>query len=238
VTRKSYEVPQLKEAINEGILSVSQASRIASVITPDTSSVWIQKAKDLKQRELERETKKHRPDILARPRLSVVNANQSELKLVISRELETKLLRLQEVLRTTDLNSTLEKMAEIVLTQKDPVAKATRAFQRQIVSEPPSRQVAVNRTPLPSHTASRRPLRQPLPAGLKHAVVSRDKGCCQFKNCGERRWTEIHHIQPISLNGENSLKNLTTLCSAHHRYLHADSKGSNEQLRTSLRASI
>ena len=46
VARKSKEVPQLKEAIDRGKLSLSQARRITSVITQATQEEWIAKSLD------------------------------------------------------------------------------------------------------------------------------------------------------------------------------------------------
>lgn len=206
VTRKTYEVPQLKEVISQGVLSVSQASRIASVIQPNTAEMWIEMASGLNQKDLEREVKKGRPEIAQKPRLKVLNESQSELKLVITKSQEEKLQRVQEVLGTRDMNETLEKMVQIVLKHKDPIEKAKRAQ----IKSPASRKV---------HLPLR--LRQPLSAALKHQVMLRDGGKCTFRNCGQKRWTEIHHVQPIALGGKNELSNLTTVCSAHHKYVHS-----------------
>jgi hypothetical protein len=53
-SRKSVEVPELKMAVSHGELSVAAAKRIAVVITPENKSEGIEKAKALKQRELDK----------------------------------------------------------------------------------------------------------------------------------------------------------------------------------------
>jgi hypothetical protein len=44
----------VKAAVSQGELSVAAAKRIVSVITPENKSEWIEKAKELKPRELDR----------------------------------------------------------------------------------------------------------------------------------------------------------------------------------------
>ncbi|MGZ3687872.1 MAG: hypothetical protein ACXVBW_06215, partial [Bdellovibrionota bacterium] len=55
VARKSKEVPALQAAIANAELSVSKARKIVPVLTPENQEEWIEKAKSLPQRELERQ---------------------------------------------------------------------------------------------------------------------------------------------------------------------------------------
>src|SRR3954471_2434612 len=61
VARKSVEVPELKEAVENGTLTLSVARCIEPVITTSTSEEWIQKAATLPQKELERQVQKANP---------------------------------------------------------------------------------------------------------------------------------------------------------------------------------
>ncbi|MBI2606081.1 MAG: HNH endonuclease [Deltaproteobacteria bacterium] len=68
-------------------------------------------------------------------------------------------------------------------------------------------------------------IREPIPANLLHQINLRDQRRCQFKApggepCGQARWTEIHHLTPVSKGGSNTLENLRTLCSVHHKWIH------------------
>ena len=47
-------------------------------------------------------------------------------------------------------------------------------------------------------------------------------GGCRFPGCGQRRWTDAHHIRHWADGGETSLDNLVTLCRYHHRSLHRE----------------
>jgi hypothetical protein len=67
--------------------------------------------------------------------------------------------------------------------------------------------------------------REPLTAAQLNAVHNRDHGKCTHINelgvrCGQDRWTEIHHVVPVSKGGSNEITNLTTLCSFHHDLAH------------------
>lgn len=48
VLKKSLEVPELKEAVQKGDLSLNAARKIVSVITPETQQSWIEKGKNPK----------------------------------------------------------------------------------------------------------------------------------------------------------------------------------------------
>ena len=61
VARKSVEIPQIKAAIEAGTLSLSNAKRIAAVITPANQELWIARASNQTQVELDREIAKESP---------------------------------------------------------------------------------------------------------------------------------------------------------------------------------
>ena len=60
-----------------------------------------------------------------------------------------------------------------------------------------------------------------VPRRIAHALRIRDGGC-RFPGCGQRRWTDAHHIRHWADGGETSLDNLVTLCRYHHRSLHRE----------------
>ena len=60
-----------------------------------------------------------------------------------------------------------------------------------------------------------------VPRRIAHALRIRDGGC-RFPGCGQRRWTDAHHIRHWADGGETSVDNLVTLCRYHHRSLHRE----------------
>lgn len=130
VVRKSREVPALGAAIQEGKITLSQARRIVPSVTKENPHEWIEAARTLPQRELERKVAAANPQLVVRERLRPVAPTRTELRVGISVELEKKLRRLQEVVGGT-LEEVLEKAIGETLERRDPVRKAERAFLRK-----------------------------------------------------------------------------------------------------------
>ena len=64
-----------------------------------------------------------------------------------------------------------------------------------------------------------------IPSTVKQEVYMRDKGCCTYtdqktkRKCDSRHLLQYDHIKPISMNGENTVKNLRLLCFQHHKLI-------------------
>jgi hypothetical protein len=61
-----------------------------------------------------------------------------------------------------------------------------------------------------------------IPAGLRRAVVARDRHCVRKGCTRPARWCDAHHIVPWSEGGETEIGNLCLLCRYHHTQLHLD----------------
>jgi hypothetical protein len=70
-----------------------------------------------------------------------------------------------------------------------------------------------------AHVGARRAT-QAIPPSLRRAVLRRDNGRCRVPGCRHAVFTDVHHLQLRSEGGVNSLENLVTICSAHHRAIH------------------
>lgn len=61
-----------------------------------------------------------------------------------------------------------------------------------------------------------------IPAGLRRAVVARDRHCVA-PGCGRSaKWCDVHHIVSWANGGETVIDNLCLLCRYHHTQVHLD----------------
>ena len=58
-----------------------------------------------------------------------------------------------------------------------------------------------------------------VPSAMRRALLSRDRGQCQFPGC-ESRHCDAHHVEHWADGGETRLQNLVLACRYHHRALH------------------
>lgn len=65
-------------------------------------------------------------------------------------------------------------------------------------------------------------MREPLSKGLRAAIIERDSATCQYCGTTEARHWHIDHVIPVTLGGQNVLRNLVTACdTCNHRKLAA-----------------
>ncbi len=203
VAEKSDEVPEINQAIQQGELTLSQARRIVTVITPENKNEWIEKAKTLKQSDLEREVN------LVNPK---AYANASELKVTVTRETEGDIKVIREILaqkfkRQPSLDEVIAYMAKLCREKLDPEERATK-----------SRKV--------SFLGHVKPGRHAIRNSVKHQVVKRMGWQCGYlggdgRRCVQKRWLQFHHMREVSRGGLNTADNLTLLCHNHHAHHHS-----------------
>lgn len=225
LARKSREVPELKTAIQNDLITVSNAKKLVSVITKDNKDHWLSLAQSLPKAKLEREIAKVSPQLAVKEKVKFVSESRLKLELGVSESVMNDFKRAQEILmqktkgRVT-LEEVLRKVLEDFLQREDPLKKAQRAIEREKVKRsstlgaqlvPGPVQIPFERTPLTTH--------------LRHQLAIRDHAQCGYadqdgKRCPQRKWLQIHHVIPVSHGGQNQLENLKTLCFAHHQMIH------------------
>jgi len=215
VVRKSRTVPKLKEAVVSGEITLSKARRIAPVITSANQEEWIEKAKVLPQRLLEKAIVKEKPQELVPEKITYKQENRIELKCGISEELLKQIERAKDLLsqklkKPVTLEETLDFAFKEFLEKNDPVLRAERNLKSlgtcRVESLKDGKRVA-------------------LPVQVKHQVNHRDQGQCTFilpnkERCQEGRWIELHHKLPVSHGGSHHPENIATLCYQHHALHH------------------
>ena len=96
VVTKSIEVPALKEAVVSGEISLSQARRIVSVVTEETSKEWITNG-TLNQKQLELAVAEKNPHAKVKERLTPVGPRLIQMVVALTPETEALLKRVKEL---------------------------------------------------------------------------------------------------------------------------------------------
>ena len=214
VAEKAEEVPRIKAAIVQGELTLSQARRITSVVTNENQEVWIDRARTLSQKDLEKEVAFVNPKARIHENIKPIAKEMSQLKVAVNEQTEKNLNVLKEVLsqklgKPATLGDVIAWAAEVTREKFDPLRKAERA-----VSWGKTAPVVTQKG------------RAPVPALTKHQLNLRDRAQCTFigsngRRCEQRRWIDVHHTIPVARGGLNNIENLTLRCKAHHAFAHA-----------------
>jgi hypothetical protein len=204
VARKAKKFPELHLAIKQQKITISKAARIAATLTSESAKGLVEFASSHSKREIEREVARINPKAAGKNRVKQLSDEFVEVTMTIPRKTFDKMKRAEDV-HGTPLAETLERVYEEHLDRHDPVRKAKRNARKSVLC--PGRNGDLN-------------------SAETHAVNARDEGQCTWidtrgKRCPNERWTEVHHQIRRVDGGTNDLNNLTTLCGAHHRLIHA-----------------
>lgn len=220
IARKSAQIPELKIAIEENKITITNARRITPILNTANKNEWLEKAATLTQVKLEQELAKSFPQQAAPTRVRYKNESLGRLEIDLSLRTLEKIKRVQEILSQKkrshiDAATAFDVALDEFITKHDPLEKAKRAVERKVTQktdEPVARPVTITK-------------RIPIDAATKHQLTTRDSAQCAHINldatrCTARRWLHVHHVKEVAQGGTNNLANLTTLCFAHHKIVH------------------
>jgi hypothetical protein len=226
--------PRIKEALAQGRLGWTKASRIARVATSEDEVMWLDSALSLSVRELDQKINAERDanGVKVRAWLTDDQAAVWDYALEVCRRVNGADL---------DVGHCLELIAgEFIATYAHHAHKIEETEcedtmteeDREVDGKPSDEEAAAlelstcpDNDDLPSPTASAEYGR------TWRFVLERDAYRCQYLDCGARRELQVHHIVFRSHSGKkgrarsNSPQNLVTLCVFHHRMIHAGTIG-------------
>ena len=235
LAQRLQRLPRVKEALAQGRLGWTKASRIARVATTEDETMWLDSALSLSVRELDRKINEQRDAVGVKIRawLTQEQAAVWENALEVCRRMTGEDL---------DVGRCLELMAgEFLATyaylayrkEENECCEDTIVKEQQQVESAPSDEeaAAVELQVCPDNDGL------PFPTTIAdygktwRDVLERDAYRCQYPDCGARSELHVHHIQFRSHTGRkgrahsNSPENLVTLCVFHHRMIHAGTIG-------------
>jgi hypothetical protein len=122
VAQKARVIPELKEAVLSGKISLSQARRICGVIDSQNHEVWIEAAATLRQRELERLVSEKHPRNRVKEGFKPLDGETSEMRVVLTREEEALVEKVQNLVSqktqaAATLQDTVHAMAQCSLLE-------------------------------------------------------------------------------------------------------------------------
>ena len=131
VMRKAKVFPELKKAVVSGTLSVPKAARIASQLTVENQTQWIETAVSLSSRKLDIAVKDKNPGAIPRERITPRGNDIFDFKIGLSKSALDKFNRISDILsqklrRPATAQEILEFSFDETLKKHDPIQKAQR----------------------------------------------------------------------------------------------------------------
>jgi 5-methylcytosine-specific restriction endonuclease McrA len=119
----------------------------------------------------------------------------------------------------------LLRRAQDLLSHQTPTCDAGEVFVRALrafVSSLEKRKYGATEQPRATSERSSQDPRH-IPARVKRAVYTRDRGQCTYAahnghRCQERRFLEFDHIVPVARGGKSTVDNLRLRCRSHNRF--------------------
>lgn len=206
----------INEKLVSGSLSLTNAAQVQTALkqmkkpSPETRKELLKVVENKSTREAEKAilqtAQKIEPGFIApqKDSLRAVDGNNSSLKITISQELETKLLKLKQLLSHKNPNLSyaelLEILADKALKTLDPEAKPAG-------------------TPAPGKSKNPRYIS----VKTRRQIWQNAKGQCSYqdpttrKQCSSNHLLEIDHKIPLALGGDSRPENLRLFCKAHNQ---------------------
>ncbi|MBI3558121.1 MAG: hypothetical protein HY074_17795, partial [Deltaproteobacteria bacterium] len=97
IARKSAAIPAFKQEIKNGQISISKARKLCSVITPENQVKWLDFAKTVSSKVLEREVARVNPKAAVSDRASYIAWDRLKLEMGVSEKCMQKLRRVQDL---------------------------------------------------------------------------------------------------------------------------------------------
>jgi hypothetical protein len=233
--RLSKAVPEIKEQIQNGELSLSVAATVQSHIQREN------KIKKCKQEQLLNLKDKRKiveavkgssfrkaESILVEifphhaemkpERVKEISSSTMRLELNLSREVFDRLVKIKNLRKSQSFEELVAGLTELAEKKWDLTQKKTISVSKiKPIAAPLLLTSTVEQEKI--KVGSRY-----IPIQVRRRIWKRDRGECQYKNqrsghkCGSKFNLHIDHVRPFALDGGHSAENLRLLCAAHNGY--------------------
>ncbi len=225
--RLMKELPEIKERLNNGALSLTNAAKAQSLFRKMSQSstfkpldkknklAVLKTIESKSTREAERELLKLQPhDMLPADRQKSVTPTHTEMRVVLDQNTVAKLEEVRGLLGPKGGDLSHDELLQVMAEATIAKLKEKRFGKRRVQEAAKHEQTAaLQAEAAPCAQQVDQPCsknQRYLSPSMKHAVWEREQGqCCQ---CGSRKRLQFDHIQPIGLGGRSSMENLRLLC--------------------------
>ncbi len=229
------EIPQTREKIISGDLSLSNAAKVQNFFKHELKAnrglekseklELLSSIENLSFRDCEKTLLQMSPESIPKERRRELTETKTELKLVLDEALIKQLDRLKSLWSHKNSNMTdselLKEMARFCLAKIDPLIKDTKSTTTSELNSKLEKRA--------------------IPHSIKIQVWKKDQGKCRYfdsktgRFCHSSHLIQIDHIKPWSKGGKSNLDNLQLLCAAHNLHKGAmDADGSVRDKRRSI----
>lgn len=223
------DVPEIEKAVEKGEMNLSQLTAASDYfkrekkdgkrVTSEAKLELLNQLKDKSSRECEKIIASKNPELaISKERERVLTHDLTEIKIIISEKLMTKIKRLKDLKSHVNPEfyyaEIFEYCVDEVLKREE---KRVGAPRRALSSKEEK-----HSTPAPEVNSN--PYSRAIQAKTKRFVFTRDRHQCTYRDpaskqpCESEYQIEIDHIVPHALGGMNNTKNLRLRCAAHNQY--------------------
>jgi hypothetical protein len=246
VARELANLPALEDELRQGALPWSAAKELSRVMTPQTESAWLARARGKNLRDIEELVAGHKkgddPDAPKDPAL-MTRRWVVELPPPVDALLQQcRLAAANECGSQVDDADLIELLCRDFLAGSSaPSGKPSHPAHRIVIfkcddcgrgwQSAPGRRIPLEKDELAcaecdaelansADGEDRQQVSSTIPARTRRHVWDRDRGRCRVPGCRATRNLDVHHIVPRALGGDHDPSNLTILCSGHHKLHH------------------
>jgi len=233
--RLSRHVPEVKDAIADGSLSLSNASKLQSFFQTESKNgrpqsqnqkeETIEKMKGLSQNECDKKLAEQSPQYAEAQKESLkpVDSNHSVLKIVLNEETVEKLKllkdRMAHKLPHASYKDIVEHLIEDQLKQMD--RKMEEKPQADLKNEKSTKEETVGTAAAAVGPILTNKVRRKIPMHTQRALKKRSGGKCEYvspdgRRCNSAHALEMDHIKPVAMHGSDELSNLREVCRTHN----------------------
>jgi hypothetical protein len=212
VARAARTFPGVLDKLADGSLTLTAVRLIAPHLTVDNHEWMLSAAAHLKKRDIEELVASLAPQpdvptvIQRRPALAPLAPQRYMFQMTIGQDTHDVLRQLQDLLRHS-------------IPDADPAAIVDRAL-RLLLDDVLRQKCGITTRGRHTHDACSNS--RDIPAAVRRAVWTRDRGRCAFVGahgrCTARAFLEYHHIVPYASGGKATVDNIALRCRAHNAY--------------------